>query len=62
MLYFDRSDLSEKNNVNKISESKECVICHYWHFLNKGFKFLPNICSRCHDLLILSMNLSNIAI
>ena len=31
-------------------------------FLNKGFKFKPNVCNRCHDLLMLSMNLSNITI
>ena len=31
-------------------------------FLNKGVKFQPNICNECHDLLIVSMNLSDIAI
>ena len=31
-------------------------------FLNKGFKFQPNVCNRCHDLLMMSMNLSDIAI
>ena len=23
------------------------TICHY--FLDKGFKFQPNVCNRCHD-------------
>ena len=31
-------------------------------FLNKGFKFKPNVCSRCHDVLMMSMNLSDIEI
>ena len=31
-------------------------------FLNKGFKFQPNVCDRCHDLLMTSMNLRHIAI
>ena len=31
-------------------------------FLNCSFKFQPNVCNRCHDLLIMSMNLSDIAI
>ena len=31
-------------------------------FLNKVFKFQSNICNRCHDLLMTSMKLSNIAI
>ena len=39
-----------------------CLYCHYWYFLNKGFKFQPNVCNRCHDLLMMSMNLSDIAI
>ena len=39
MLYYDRMDDSEGIDVNKTSASKECDICHYWHFLNKGFKF-----------------------
>ena len=46
----------------KTSESKECGICHYWHFLNFSFKFQTNVCNRCHDLLMMSMNLSDIAI
>ena len=30
ILYFDRVDVSEGIDVNKISNSKECDICHYW--------------------------------
>ena len=60
MLYFDRIDVSEGIDVNKRSASKECDICHYWYFLY--FKFQPNVCSRCYDLLMMSMNLSDIAI
>ena len=35
---------------------------YLWYFLNKDFKFPPNACNRCHDLLMISMNLSDIAI
>ena len=62
MLYFDRIDTSKEIDVNKISKSKEFNICHYWYFLNKGFKFQPYVCNRCHDLLMISMNFSDIAI
>ena len=62
MLYFERIDVSEGIDVNKTSESKECDICHYWYFLNKQFKFQPNVWNGCHDLLMTSMNLSNIVI
>ena len=32
-------------DVNKTSSSKECLICHYWYFLDKGFKFQPDVCN-----------------
>ena len=62
MLHFYRIDVSKGIDVKKTSASKECDICHYWYFLNYSFKFQLNVCKRCHDLLMLSMNLSNIAI
>ena len=62
MQYFDRIDFSQGTAVNKTSASKECDICHYWYFLNKGFKFQPNVCNRCHDLLMMPKSLSNITI
>ena len=62
MLYFDRIDVSEGIDVNKTSVSKECDICHFWYFLNYSFKFQPNVCNRCHDLLMMSANVNDIAI
>ena len=62
MLYFDRIDISEGINYNKTSASKECNIFHYWYFLNYNFKFQSNVCNRCHDLLMMSINLSDIGI
>ena len=62
MLYCDRIDVSEGIDVKKTSESNDCDICHYWYFLNKMFTFQPNVCNGSHNLLMTSMNLSNIAI
>ena len=31
ILYYDRTDVSEENDVNKTSASKECDIFHYWY-------------------------------
>ena len=62
MLYFNGIDVSEKIDVNKTSESKECDICHYWYFVNKNSKLQPNVGKKCHDLLTMSMNLTDIAI
>ena len=42
--------------------NQECDICHYWHFLNKGFRFKTYVFHRYHDLLMMSRNLNNIAI
>ena len=42
MLYFDKIDVSEGIDVNKISVSREYDIFHYWYFLNYSFNFQPN--------------------
>ena len=49
--YYDRIDVSEGNDVNKTSKSKQCKIYHYWYFLNKRFKFETVVYNGCHDLL-----------
>ena len=72
-----RSNLDDELPLNKMIEVPSIIIviravfhenskyypqfCHYWHFLNHGFKFQPNVCNRCHDLLMMSINLSDIA-
>ena len=62
MLYYDRIDVFEEIDVNKTSASREWDICRYWYFLNYSFKFQPNVCNRYHDLLMMSVNLSDIVI
>ena len=39
MLKYERTDVSEGIDVNKISSSKECMLCHYWFFKDVRFKF-----------------------
>ena len=56
-LHFDRTDVSEKIDVNKI---KRVQYLSLLRFLNEGFE--PNISNRWHDFLMMSMNLSNIVI
>ena len=34
MLEYDKIDISEGNDINKTSASKECDIRHYWYFLS----------------------------
>ena len=59
---LDRNDVSERIDFNKTGEWKECDICRYRYFWSYSFKFQPNVCNRCHDLLLMSINLSDIAI
>ena len=62
ILYHDRIDVSEDADVNTTSESKECNVFHYWYFINKGFKFQPNVCNGYQDPLFMSVNFNDIAI
>ena len=62
MLHCDRTDVSEGIVCNNTSKLSECNICHHWYFLNKKFKFQTFVWNRCHDLLMMSMNLGYIAI
>ena len=45
-----------------MNESKECHICSYFNFLNKSFKLQTYVCNSCHYLLMMSVNLDNVAI
>ena len=49
MLEYDKIDISKGIDVNKTNLSKECDICHYWYFLDKGFKYEPYLCNSSHD-------------
>ena len=62
MLFYDRIDVSEGIDVKKTSAWKDFVIWHYWYFLDKGFQFQAHACNGCYDVLMISMNLSDIAI
>ena len=62
MLEYDRIDISEGIDTNKISASKECNICHYWYFLDKNFTDDLYLCNGCHDLMQKAMSFKNVAI
>ena len=62
MLCNNRIDASDGIDVNKTSILKKSDICLYWYFLGKRFKFQPDVSNGCHDVLMMSMSLSNITI
>ena len=62
MLKYQKIDVSEGIDVDKLSASEECELCHYWFFKDVGFKFEKHVCNGCHDLLTMAYSLKNIAI
>ena len=62
MLEYDKIDISEGIDVNKISASKECGIFHYWYFKDIGFKYEPYLCNGCHALIKKAMAFNDVAI
>ena len=61
MLYYNRIDISEGIDSTKSNKSRQCMIYHYL-FFNQGFKFQYSVCNACHDLTMLGLNISDIAI
>ena len=62
MLEYDRIDFSEGIDVNKIDKSKECMLCHYWYFLDKIFTYGLYLCDGCYDIMQKSTDFKSIAI
>ena len=59
---YHRIEISESIDVHKTSASKECIICHYWYFLDKAFRFQLAVCNGCHDILFTSIDINNITV
>ena len=57
MLEYDRIDISEEIDIDKI-----IGICHYWYFLDKNFNYEPCLWNGCHDLMQKAINFKNVAI
>ena len=52
MLYDDRIDVPEGIDVNKTKKPRQC----------NRFKFQPDVCNMCHNVLMMFMNLRDIVI
>ena len=62
MLEYDKIDISEGIDINKINTSKEYDICHYWYFLDKNFKYKPCLWKVCHDLMRKAIDFNDVSI
>ena len=50
MLVYEKSDISDGINVDMSDKSKECMLCHYWYFLDKNFNYGPYLCDGCYNM------------
>ena len=62
MLEYKRIDISEGIDVDMSDKSKECMLCHYWYFLDKNFSYGPYLCDGCYNIMQKSNDFKNIAI
>ena len=62
MSQYDRTDVPEGIEVNKTTGLCECIICHYWFFLEINVIFQPKVCDGFHDLIQKTMNFNDVAI
>ena len=62
MLQYDRIDVSEVIDTNKTDSSRECIICHYWHFLKINLRLQPKLFDGWHDMTQKSTSFNDSAI
>ena len=62
MLEYDRIDISEGIDINKIKASKECKIVIIGTLKILIFKYEPHLCNGCHDLMQKAVSFNDIAI
>ena len=60
-MYSDSIDIRKGIDPAKSNSSKEFMICNYWRFKH-AFEFKDSICKGCHDLPILSVSISHVAV
>ena len=58
---YDRNYVSERTDINKTDGWCECIICHYWYFLNINFKFEAEVYNGCHDSIQKTVNFNDAA-
>ena len=51
MLIYEKIDISDGIDVDMSDKSKECMLCHYWYFLDKSFSYGPYLCGGCCNMM-----------
>ena len=50
MFKYDKIDITEGIDLDKTNKSRECMLCHYWYYLNKNFSYGPFTCDGCYNI------------
>ena len=50
MIEYEKIDISGGIDHNKTNKSKECMLCHYWYFLDKNFSYRPYLCGGFYNV------------
>ena len=61
-VQYDRVDISEEIDINKTSESKECMLCLCLYFKDSGYESQPYLCNGYHAVSMMAYDLKKIAI
>ena len=62
MLAYEKIDILDGIDVDMSDKSKECMLCHYWYFLDTSFNYGSYLCDGCYNLMQKCNKLENIAI
>ena len=62
MLVYGKFNISDGIDVDKSDKSKDCMLCHYWYFLDKNFNYGPYLCDKCYNMMQKCNKPKNIAI
>ena len=62
MLVCEKIDISDGIDVDISDKSKECMLSHYWYFLDRNLSYGPYLCDVCYNMMQKCNNLKNIAI
>ena len=62
MVHYSKTDTSKAIDVNKRKISKQLMVCHYSFLMYYVIKVTDKFCKGCYNTLLISVNVSNIAI
>ena len=62
MLIYEKIDISDGIGADMSDKSKECMLCHYWYFLDKSVSYGSYLCDGCYKIMQKCNKLKNIAI